>query len=265
MGSAPGRVRPVVAGYDHVSAVRYSKVESRPDSFSLRLAPRLIRLLEREGAAGASGAKMLDIGAGTGQLTDALRAAGCQTAGVDRSVSMLENRVCSRSSTRGAVAAADAASLPLVGSFDLVTATFNVINHLPDIAAVTAMFGEVARLLAPGGLFVFDIDTELGLQATSELTEHHVGPTDVTTRRRRWVDDGTLQLDASGMFFDGRRWLRYQESIKKIVVSTKGLESCCRASFLEAPSWRSDDLVTVLDEPEMHAVAYGVTRGNPAP
>jgi hypothetical protein len=35
------------------------------------------------------------------------------------------------------------------------------------------------------------------------------------------------------------------------------------AFFLEAPSWLSDDLVTVLDEPEAHVVAYGVTGGNP--
>lgn len=96
---------------------------------------------------------------------------------------------------------------------DVIVATFNVINHLPDLAAVGSMINEVPRVLRPGGLFMFDLNTRRGLQATSETTERHDGPTDVTEWNRLWVDDSKLRLKASGTFFDGEVWHEYDETI----------------------------------------------------
>ena len=260
MGRLARRDGRAVTSYDRVSAIRYAEVESRPDSFSLRLAPRLVSLFARESRTAAPFPSVLDIGAGTGQLTDALRAAGFRTLGVDPSLPMLEQRVSSRSATTGVVVAAGGAALPLVTRFDLITATFNVLNHLPDREGVEGLIREVARLLEPGGLFVFDINTRLGLQAVSELTVHHVGPTDLTTWRRQWVDDTTLRLDATGAFCRGDTWHRYDETIEKIVLSTSWLEDRCANGGLGTLSWRADDLVNMLDDPEEHAVVFGVAR-----
>ena len=150
--------------YDEISARRYARVESKPDSFSLRLAPRIQRIFESEPRrSGADLPAMLDLGCGTGQLTDFFRRAGFFTVGVDSSIAMLRHQVAECSERTGAVALADAAQLPLVAGFDLITATFNVLNHLPDTTAVVSLLAEVGRLLAPAGLFVFDINTVSGL------------------------------------------------------------------------------------------------------
>ena len=155
---------------------------------------------------------------------------------------------------------ADAAQLPLVGQFDLITATFNVLNHLPDEGAAASLVGEVARLLAPAGLFVFDVDTELGLRRTSELIEIHAAESDHTVWRRRWAGNRLL-LHATGSFLDGEIRHEYGETIEKLVVHTEQVDGWCAAAGLSRPSWRSDDLVTRLDEPERVSVAYGIVRG----
>jgi len=207
---------------------------------------------------------MLDIGCGTGQLTDYFRAIGFATVGVDSSTAMLRHRVQHRSGRPGLVAAAGAAGLPLVGQFDLITLTFNVFNHLPDQTAAKSVLAEVARLLAPTGLCVFDINTELGLRQTGELTEIRVGGSDRIVWCRRWAGD-RLVLDASGSFLDGGAWHPYRERIHKRVIHTAEFEGWCEASGLLRPSWRSDDLTTPLEDPEESAIAYGLIRGPAAP
>jgi SAM-dependent methyltransferase len=247
-------------GYDEISARRYARVESRPDSFSLRLAPRIQRLFERGRRVGSDAVPtMLDIGCGTGQLTDHFRQAGYVTVGVDRSTAMLRHRVAERSGHRGAVATADAANLPLVGRFDLITATFNVINHLPDKWAASSLLSEVARLLKSDGVFVFDINTALGLAHTAEHVEIFSAGDEYTVWTRHWEGE-QLVLDADGSFLDGDTRYRYRERIAKLVVQVEEINQWCARAGLCAPSWRSDDLVTPLQDPEMNATVYGIVR-----
>ena len=252
-----------IGSYDEIAARRYARVESRPDGFALRLAPRILRLFD--GQRPTRTPTMLDIGCGTGQLTDFFRAAGFATVGIDRAEAMLRHRVDDRSGHRGPVAVADASALPLAGRFDLITATFNVFNHLPNHAAAAALVDEVARVLAPNGRFVFDINTTAGLRYTAELVETHTGADDVTTWTRRW-SDGRLVLDASGAFVDDDgNWVRYEERIVKIAITIADIEGWFAAAGLGPPRWLSDDLITALHEPEQHGVAYGVAGSAPIP
>jgi SAM-dependent methyltransferase len=245
-------------GYDEISARRYAHVESRPDSFSLRLAPRIQRLFERGRDVGSDVAPtMLDIGCGTGQLTDHFRQSGYVTVGVDRSSAMLHHRVAHRSGQRGAVATADAAHLPLEGRFDLISATFNVINHLPDKRSVASLMSEVGRLLKSDGLFVFDINTKLGLTRTAGLVEIFSAAEEYTVWTRHWAGE-QLVLDADGSFVDGDVRYRYHERITKLVVQVSEIDRWCATAGLRAPSWRSDDLVTPLQDPEQEATVYGI-------
>jgi SAM-dependent methyltransferase len=248
-----------VERYDEISARRYAHVESRPDSFSLRMAPRIQRLFERHRPDRDDAPKMLDIGCGTGQLTDHMRRAGYITVGLDRSTAMLRHRVAARSGDRGAVATADAAQLPLVGRFELITATFNVINHLPSKQTVSSLMLEVARLLDPDGIFVFDINTALGLEHTAKHVEIVAGDDEFMVWTRHF-DGERLILDASGSFLEGETRHRYRERIAKLVVRIDELERWCAQAGLPLPSWFGDDLETVLIHPEQHATAYGVIR-----
>jgi len=113
-----------------------------------------------------SGRRVLDAGCGGGLVARELAAAGAEVVGVDRSRGSLG--VASRAAGRrgpgnpkgvprsiGSFAPAQGRleRLPFAaGAFDAVVAA-DVLEHLPDLpAAVT----ELARVLAPGGSFVFD-------------------------------------------------------------------------------------------------------------
>lgn len=90
----------------------------------------------------------LDLGCGTGLFFDALAATGRTVVGLDRSADQLR---VARPRSR-AILQADAAVLPFRdGSFPTVVALW-ISTDVDDFAAVVS---EAARVLAPGGLFLF--------------------------------------------------------------------------------------------------------------
>ena len=99
------------------------------------------------------GRLVLDAGCGGGLVARELAAAGAEVVGIDRSLGSLG--VARRAVRRGQFRPAQGRleRLPFAGgSFDVVVAA-DVLEHLPDLPAAVA---ELARVLAPGGSFVFD-------------------------------------------------------------------------------------------------------------
>ena len=92
----------------------------------------------------APGARVLDLGAGTGVASAAVAPTGAHVIAVDVAYGMLRHDSGSRPPAVGA----DAAHLPFrTGSVDHVVAAF-VLNHVPDLVAALA---ELARVVRPGG------------------------------------------------------------------------------------------------------------------
>ena len=112
--------------------------------------PRVGFYLEQLGDLG--GRLVLDAGCGGGLVARELAAAGAEVVGVDRSLGSLG---VARRAVRGHFRPAQGRleRLPFAdGSFDAVVAA-DVLEHLPDLPAAV---DELARVLAPGGSFVFD-------------------------------------------------------------------------------------------------------------
>jgi ubiquinone/menaquinone biosynthesis C-methylase UbiE len=91
-----------------------------------------------------AGARVLDLGAGTGVASEAVARTGARVVAADVAYGMLRHD----SGSRPPAVCADAARLPFrTESFDHVVAAF-VLNHVPDLVATLK---EVARVVRPGG------------------------------------------------------------------------------------------------------------------
>jgi SAM-dependent methyltransferase len=118
---------------------------------------------------GAENRRLLDVCCGTGQLAVHFLEQGYTVTGLDLSEHMLhyarQNAASYVASGQARFVQGDAADFTLDDRYGLVLSTFDALNHLPDEAALRACFECVHRVLAPGGLFVFDLNTRAGLRA----------------------------------------------------------------------------------------------------
>ena len=112
-------------------------------SFVWKLAAGVLELLEPK-----SGERILDLGCGTGHLTEKIAEAGARVVGVDRSPEMIRQAKEKYPALRFEVM--DARELTLDGPFDAVfsNATLHWIKEAERVIA------GIAKLLRPGGRFV---------------------------------------------------------------------------------------------------------------
>ncbi|HZR01997.1 MAG TPA: class I SAM-dependent methyltransferase [Burkholderiales bacterium] len=100
--------------------------------------------------------RVLDFGAGTGNLSLQFSARGCDVVAADVSAKSLDILAGRSTGTPISTAVLDGPDLPFPdASFDIV-ATYSVLHHVPDYLHAVA---EMARVLRPGGLMYIDHET----------------------------------------------------------------------------------------------------------
>lgn len=168
------------------------------------------------------GGRALDVACGTGRLGARLIRRGFEVTGVDRSAAML-----ARAKRRGLrVRRASLGSFRVPGRFDLATCTFDSLNHLSSLAGV---FRSVARALAPGGWFLFDLNTPFKINAVCpsyRARRFRRGGCEIfwlhEIARDRWMSRITI--------FEGSR--RYEETIRERCFPRSKVEGWLRAAGL---------------------------------
>lgn len=100
----------------------------------------------------------LDLACGTGVLCRVLREGGISASGADLSEGMIA--VARAENPDIPFAVADMITYRPEKSFDLVTCTGDSLNHIPSLADVEKIFGNVCNALNPGGFFIFDLLNE---------------------------------------------------------------------------------------------------------
>jgi SAM-dependent methyltransferase len=185
---------------------------------------------------------VLDLGCGSGLLTERLAAAGVAVIGVDASRPMLRRARtrCARYGRRVRFVARDLAALRLPPTHGLALACHDVLNHMPTAAALRRVLTAVQRALAPGGLLVFDALTEWAFAHHWPDNTHRLdGPhgdlwmeCDFDAARRRGTVHMTAYVEA------GRgRYVRHRTTLREYAWSDRELADALRATGF-AEVWR---------------------------
>jgi len=109
--------------------------------------------------------RVLDIACGTGNTSEPMYDRGCQVTGVDVSPEMIEiaRSKAARSGRQIEYDVQDIADLSLNRRFDLAISLFDSLNYVTDPERLARGIARVFEHLDPGGLFIFDVNTEYAL------------------------------------------------------------------------------------------------------
>lgn len=254
--------------YGEISALRYNIFESRPSGFAMRAAPKILRFYQQTDI-GQTNRLLLDVACGTGQLAAHFLDHGFQVVGLDSSIHMLRHARANNTQYiaqgRADFVEGDAGNFHFDQQFGLVVCTFNALNHLASFEEVKRSLASVHRVLAPGGYFLFDINTRRGLKETVESNELFDTDEEIIVRKRLF-DGERVILYASGCFLYQGEWHRYRETIFKIIIDTEELKETLLDQGWSSVLFTSVDYMSPVDDPEAGNTAYVVAcKGRTGP
>lgn len=178
--------------------------------FALLAAQYLVQLLQRHPV---HGQRMLDLACGTGTLALLMAHEGWHVVGVDASASMLAQARAramhaldpgDMTFLHGDMRQIDALIAP--HSFDLVSCMFDSLNYMLSEADLAACFRSVAYALAPGGLFVGDMNTRHFLEYDWATHDVHEQPGYIQIGQSRFDPaTGTSTMHLTGFIGDDQR------------------------------------------------------------
>jgi SAM-dependent methyltransferase len=248
--------------YGEVSALRYNIFENRPSGFAKGMAPKIYNFYNKT-AIRQSNNQILDVACGTGQLSSYLLNKGFDVIGLDYSPYMLkyakDNNADSILAGHAQFVEGDASDFHFDRQFGLVVSTFNGLNHLSSFEQVKRSLKCVQKALVPGGYFLFDINTRLGLKDVVETVDLHDTDEEIIVRKRIF-DGGRVILYASGCFLHKGVWHRYRETIFKIIIDTASLRQTMLEQGWSSVTYTNSDFTNPAEDPESDPVAYVVAR-----
>jgi SAM-dependent methyltransferase len=112
---------------------------------------------------GWQGGRVLELGCGTGNATLLLEARGLHVVAVDASPAMLD--VARAKLAHATLLLGDIRDVALAGRFSLALGVFDVVNNLLEDGDMARLAEHVLSHLEPGGVWAFDANTSVGLEA----------------------------------------------------------------------------------------------------
>ena len=152
----------------------------------------------------------LDLCCGTGSLLALASEGGFEVVGLDASRHQL--RYARRNAPKARLVKGDVREFALRRTFDVVTCLFDSLNYLTASADLGRAFRNARRHLAPGGLFVFDMNTREGLR-TQWRRAIVIRGAEATIINETSFDERTDRglCRITGFVPVGRLWRRFEE------------------------------------------------------
>jgi len=161
--------------------------------------------------------KVLDLACGTGAVALDFALAGYDVVGIDVSPHMIDiakRKSGSLSATGRAIfECGDMREFKSSNGFSLALSTGDAINHLSSELMLRELFTSVARALQQNGVFIFDVNTELGLRRMNG--DYIRDYDDSFIVWRSLYDDSTHRSNGVVSGFvreEGRDWKRFRQS-----------------------------------------------------
>jgi SAM-dependent methyltransferase len=233
--------------------------------FAERVAPKLLAFYEAT-EIGRSDRRLLDICCGTGQLARYFLAQGYTLTGLDLSPAMLEHAIENNrefvDQGRARFLEADAADFELGQRFGLALATFDALNHLPDMTALAGCVASVYDVLAAGGWFIFDLNTRAGLRTWGGMSVQDYEDLVVIIRGIVAEHEGRAYTQISGFLRrESGLYARFDETVYNTIFDLDAVADVVRdAGFRTVTFASSDDLTTPLDAPKAQSRVFVVVQ-----
>jgi SAM-dependent methyltransferase len=251
-----------------IKSAAWARYYARHSTFASSTAPRIRALYEAVYGDDAD-RTVLDVCCGVGTLAEHFLAHGYTVTGIDLSEPMLAvARQKLDSHLQGGQARliqADAASFSVDGQFGLATCTFDALNMLQSIQALSSCFACVRRALAPDGMFVFDLMTRNGFW----LDYNYLGVRDTENELYIYksVYDGAEKAAArmTGFIRDGDHWERFDEFRTPTLFPAPAVEAALHeAGWPQVRITSADDLRTpISDAEQFDRIFFIATGGHP--
>ncbi len=134
---------------------------------------------------------VLDIGCGTGNLTLRLRRKGYDMIGLDISEDML--MIAKSKDNETLYLCQDMCEFELYGTVDSIICIFDSINYILEDEKILNMFKLVKNYLNPGGIFIFDLNTEYKFKEILDNNSFSIVKDEVTCIWDHIYDEGVLE------------------------------------------------------------------------
>lgn len=182
--------------------------------------------------------RILDAACGTGRIARALVDRGCTVVGVDASDAMLAEAAIKRDSVGDKLRLyrQDLRELTLEESFDAAICLCDSLNYMLELSDLKKAFQRIAAHLEPGGLFLFDMDTEWKLANIYGDYSHGEHREGISLIWENAYDPLTATIEMKLAFFiqeqDGR-YVRYDEIHRQRAYSADEIASSLHQAGFE--------------------------------
>lgn len=192
------------------------------------------KALRRLGLSENPSGDILEIACGTGRLT------GFATVGLDGSSQMME--IARRKYPGKKFVNSDARSLPFDGAaFDCIF-SFHLMMHL-DAGSIATIMSEAARVLRPGGRFIFDLPSRSRREVVGRKAESWHGSTALSVGDiRKMAEKAGLRMTG----YSGLMFIPVHRIPKRLRQSFVGIDSWLSRRLLRR--WSSYQLFTLVKD-----------------
>lgn len=179
---------------------------------------------------------LMDLACGTGHFAIAMAKKGIPITGIDGSKAMLvqAKKNAGRMANAPKWIHGEFVNFQAAGRFDLITCWFDSLNHLVTDAELTKCFRRVHRHLAPGGAFIFDVNTPIGLRERWSMSNYQSSESHAMIKRAFAEPSGEFAwLELEAFVKRGKNYERIKIPFFQRGLNARTVRSCLRAAHFD--------------------------------